>query len=56
MKIHQEQSEHIRQQDEHMKLILQHIQMNNLMLGPSDPTISGHHKGDHITNDNAEED
>jgi len=38
-----------------MQLILQHIQMNNPMLGPSDPTTSGHHKGDHITHDSVEE-
>jgi len=29
-----------------MKLIFQHIQMNDPMLVPSDPTTSGHHKGD----------
>jgi len=39
-----------------MKLILQHIQMNNHMPDPSNPTTSGHHKRDHITDDSAKED
>jgi len=46
MKTHEEQSERMHKQDEQMQLILQHIQMNNPASGSSDPTTSGHHKGD----------
>jgi len=56
MKTHEEQSERMRKQDEQMQLILQHIQMNNPASGTSDPTTGGHHKRDHIRDDNSEED
>ncbi|XP_068476270.1 uncharacterized protein [Phaseolus vulgaris] len=56
MKTHEEQSERLRKQDEQMQLILQHIQMKNPASGSSDLTTSGHHKGDHIRDDNSEED
>jgi len=39
-----------------MKLILQHIQVNNLMSSPSNPTPNGHHREDHIRDDNVYED
>jgi len=39
-----------------MKLVLQHIQMNNSMSDRLDPTTSGHHKGNHIRDDSAKED
>jgi len=45
----------MRKQNEHMQLIIQHIQMNNPILGSSDPTKNGHHKGYHIRDDNFEE-
>jgi len=48
------QAEHMCKQDEQMQLILQLIQMNNLMSGSSNPTTSGHHKGDHIKDNSAE--
>jgi len=56
MKSHEEQSERLRKQDEKMQLILQHIQMKNPASGSSDPTTSGHHKGDHIRDDSLKED
>ncbi|XP_068502302.1 uncharacterized protein [Phaseolus vulgaris] len=56
MKTHEEQSERMRKQDEKMQLILQHIQMNNPASGSSDPTTSGHHKGDQSRDDSSEED
>jgi len=40
MKNYEQQSEHMRKEDEQMQLILQNIQMNNLMSDPSDPTTS----------------
>jgi len=56
MKTHEEQSERMHKQDEKMQLILQHIQMNNLASGSSDPTTSEHHKGDQSRDDSSEED
>jgi len=63
MKTHEEQSERMRKQDdlmhkqnEQMQQIMQHIQMNNLISGCSNPTTSGHHKGDNIRDDSSEED
>ena len=35
---------------------IQHIQMHNPISGSSDPTINGHHKEDHIRDENSEED
>jgi len=32
------------------------MKMNNPMSDPSNPTTIGHHKGDHITYDTAEDD
>ena len=56
METHEEQSERLRKQDEKIQLILQHIQMKNPASGSSDPTTSGHHKGDHIRDDSLKED
>jgi len=44
--------------NEQIKLVLKHIKLNNLMPVPLDPTIIGHHTGDHIiknTKNSAEE-
>jgi len=38
----------MRKQNKQMQLIIQHIQMNNSISDSSNPTTSGHHKGDHI--------
>ena len=56
MKTHEEQSERMHKQNEQMQLIIQHIQINNLISGSSNPTTSGHYKGDHIRDDSLEED
>ena len=63
MKSHEEQSERMHKktelmckQNEQMQPIIQDIQINNPILGSSDPTTSGHHKGDHIRDDSSEED
>jgi len=63
METHEEQSERMHKQDdlmrkqnEQMQQIMQHIQMNNPISGSSNPTTSGHHKGDNIRDDNSEED
>jgi len=55
MKNHEQQSGCMSKQDEHMQLILQHIQMNNSISDPSDYTTSKRHKGDHIIYDSAKE-
>jgi len=41
---------------EQMKLAFQHIQVNNLMSGPSNPTPDEHHREDHTRDDSANED
>ena len=59
MKSHEEQSERMHRQAELMRKQneqIQHIQMNNPISDSSDPTTSGHHKGDHVRNDNSGED
>ena len=41
MQDNEQQKERIRQQEEHMKLILQHIKLSNLMPSPFDPPDNG---------------
>ena len=50
------QNEQMCKQNEHMQQIMQHIQINNPISGSSNPTTSGHHKGDNIRDDSSEED
>jgi len=45
-----EQNERMRQQDEQMKLILQHINLKNVVPSPSDPTTIRDDIVDHINN------
>jgi len=44
-----EQNERMRQQNEQMKLILQHIHLKNFVSGPSDPPTIGEDKVHHIS-------
>jgi len=52
----EEKVEQVITNQEQMKLIFQHIQVNNLMSGLSNPTSDGHHREDHIRDDGVDED
>ena len=50
MQDNEQQKECIRQQEEHMKLVLQHIQLKNIMPNPFGPLSNGDDVVDHCTN------